>query len=267
MARPDRSSRRRRPHRSLALLVAVAAAVAGAPAQGQPGVARPAVLTGALADQSARPLGHYPVQACLATTCYFGETSADGRFRFDLRLPVPTRLAIKTLEEADARPRRAAALAPVLVDGRPGIDAGTVYVLDLPDTPLARLTGGAQVVNAGDGLSLRLPAAGLTPPAGRALTGIAARRLPSAQMPRYELPAGERVIAVYVFHPFGTASRSPMGVQVASGLDAGSRVRFRTIGELDGSFSEPAGGSATGTHVVTNPGAGISQLTHLVITQ
>ena len=263
-AQPPRA-RHGRPRLPLALLIGMAAAAAPL-AQQTSGAPTPVVLTGTLADGAARPLAYYPVQACLATTCYFAETSADGRFRFDLRLPVRTRLAIKTPEAPDSTPRRAAALAPLRIDGAPRIDTGTVHVPDLPSRAVT-LTGRQQIADAGDGLSLVVQADALEPPAGRVLTGLAARRLAPAQIPRYDLPAGERVHAVYVFHPFGTIGRSPVGVRVESDLATGTRVRFRTINELDGSFSEPVGGSATGTHLVTNPGTGISTLTHLVVTR
>jgi hypothetical protein len=266
-ASPDRRHHHGRTRRWLVLFAAIAAATAAPLAQRTTNGAPVAVvLTGALADGGAQPLAHYPVQACLATTCYFGETSSDGRFRFELRVAVPARLAIKTLEVTDSLPRRASALAPVIVSGAGTLDAGKVHVPDLPGGPAA-LTGRTQIVEAGDGLSLVLDAGALTPPAGRAMTGVAARRLPPSQVPRYALPDGERVLAVYVFTPFGTTSRSPMGVRVAANLDAGSRVRFRTISDLDGSFSAPFDGSATGTHLVTDPGTGISALTHLVVTR
>ena len=47
----------------------------------------------------------------------------------------------------------------------------------------------------------------------------------------------------------------------------GTRVKFRTINEIDGTFSAAVTGRATGTHVVTDPGHGIGRLTYLVISR
>ena len=52
-----------------------------------------------------------------------------------------------------------------------------------------------------------------------------------------------------------------------STLPAGTPVKFRTIDEIDGSFSAAVPGRATGTHVTTDPGTGIGRLTYLVISR
>jgi hypothetical protein len=44
-------------------------------------------------------------------------------------------------------------------------------------------------------------------------------------------------------------------------------VRFRTISEIDGHLSEPVPGQADGSAVETDPSAGISELTWLVISR
>lgn len=256
------------------LLAAIATAVGGfaslhaqAPAEGGAGGGL-AVLTGRLADEAGQPLAHREVQACMTTVCFFGETGADGRFRFEMPLEAPVQLAIKTPEAPSTTPPQAAALAPVRIAGDSRRDVGTVYVPALPGGPVSILPGPEpQTVQAGDGLELTIRRPDLVPAAGKVLGGVAARRIQPAHVPPYELPNGETVIAVYALHPFAAASRSPMAVRMPSSLPAGSRVWFRTIHEIDGTFSEPVPGRATGTHVATDAAAGITELTHLVITR
>jgi hypothetical protein len=62
-------------------------------------------------------------------------------------------------------------------------------------------------------------------------------------------------------------SSSPIAVRAPSDLPAGTAVRFRSISEIDGHLSEPALGLANGTAVETEPGAGITELTWLVISR
>ncbi len=225
------------------------------------------MLTGVLRNETGQPLAYSDVQACTTIVCLFGESGPDGRFRFEL--PVgPAQFVIKTPEDVSTTPRRAAALSPVRVSGRSYIAAGSVDVPVLPDALALRSAGGdRQTVEAGDGLELTISLSDLVAPAGKVLVGVAARRIPAAQVPSYDLPGDETIVAVYALHPFAATSRSPMGVNVPSGLPSGTPVRFRTIREIDGSFSEPAPGRATGTHVATDRSAGITELTHVVITR
>lgn len=224
-----------------------------------------AVVTGALADDTGRPLAHADVQACSSVTCLFGTTDAAGSFRFELPVKAAP-FVIKTLEDAPASPKRGAALAPVRLSGGAHIDMGVVYVPALPVATPYRPGVPERVMTAGDGLELTIQGE-LTPPPGTLVAGLAARRLTDGQIPSYDLPADETVVAVYALSPVGTRSASPMGVRVPSALPAGTRVRLRTIDEIDGTFSQPAFGRATGTHIVTDEGAGVTRLTHLVITR
>ena len=224
------------------------------------------VVTGVLEDEAGGALAHTDVQACSEKVCLYSETDAGGRFRFEL----PRRAApfvLKTLEDPSARPPRAAALAPILVAGSPSLEMGSVLVAHLPVGRPVRPGSGARLdVEAGDGLRLTLVPRDLAPPPGRTLTTIAARRIPLDRGPRYELPHGETVMAVYALHPFGTISRSPIAVQAPAGLPAGTRVVFRTMREIDGTFSPPVPGAVAGAHVATHASRGITELTHLVIT-
>jgi hypothetical protein len=70
---------------------------------------------------------------------------------------------------------------------------------------------------------------------------------------------------VYALHPFAATSRNAVGIQLESDLAAGTTVLFRTIDEIDGRFSEPVPGVATGTSLMTEEGTGINVLTHLVV--
>jgi hypothetical protein len=255
----------------VAVTVAVAMAVFGGTttfAQAALERTTPSVtLTGALVDEAGRPLAHADVQACAATLCLYGESDADGRFRFELPVNAAP-YVVKTLEDLSAMPRRAAAIAPVRLSGRPRIDMGAVYVPHLPDGRSLRPAGSERLrMDAGDGLELTFVRTDLVPSPGKILTTLAARRIPPSQVAAYDLPGGETVVAVYAIHPFGTTSRLPIGVKAPSTLPPGTPVWFRTIREIDGAFSEPAPGLATGTHVVTDRSMGIGELTHLVITR
>ena len=224
-------------------------------------------LTGVLHDETGRPVAHAAIQACTTSVCFPAESGADGRFRFELHVKTPVHVLLKTPEQLTA-PRRAAAMLPVDVRGPTSTDVGTVFVPSLPaGVPLAAAGRGRQTLSVGDGLELSLDPAHVRPAPGHIVTTLAARRLPAARVAAFRLPAGERIVAVYALHPFGASSETPVGVGVPSTLVAGTAVTFRTMGELDGTLSDPASGRATGSHVTTAPSAGITHLTYLVISR
>jgi hypothetical protein len=71
-------------------------------------------------------------------------------------------------------------------------------------------------------------------------------------------------------HPFAAKSAVPIAVRVpnsAPALPAGTPIRFRTIDEIDGTFSAPVPGAAEGRYLRTDPGTGIRELTYLVISR
>ena len=246
-------------------LAGLALVTAGAAAQGSSGGV---VVTGALRAETGEVLPYTQVQACSRTLCLYGETDRRGAFRFELPAK-RSDFVIKTLEEPAARPRRAMALAPILrgVAHAP-VHMGAVYVPDLPEVrPLPAARSGPQTVGAGNGLELTLIGEHLSPPAGRAIAGVGARRIAPSRIPSYNLPRGETIVAVYALHPAGATSRSPIAVKIPSSLAPGTPVRFRTVGDADGILSAPVPGRATGTHVATDPGHGITALTHVVITR
>jgi len=192
----------------------------------------------------------------------------DGRFRFDLPLKTPVQVLLKTPEQLTGTRRLGAAMFPVNVGGRGPIDVGALFVPNLPaGVPLPAAGSGRQVVSVGDGLDLSLDPAHLKAAPGHVLMHLAARRLPGARAAALRLPAGERVVAVYALHPFGATSDSPIGLRAPSTLAAGTAVKFRTMGELDGTLSEPVPGRATGRHLATDLSAGITHLTYLVISR
>ena len=115
----------------------------------------------------------------------------------------------------------------------------------------------------GDGLRLTLSRKALTPRAGDVILNLAACRLPGPYPP-FGL---ERIIAGYALHPFAAKSAAPIAVRVLSNLPAGTPVRFRTINEIDGTFSAPVPGQAGGRYLTTDPGTGITELTYLVISR
>lgn len=223
-------------------------------------------LAGTLTDEAGAPIAYEMVLACMATTCLFGESGADGRFLFPIE---PTaEVALKTTGDPSATPRRAAALCPVRIVDDALVTVGNLHVPSLPaGVAIGPAGADPQTLLAGDGLTLTLRRADLTPRIGDTLVDIAARQVPPAQVcPQLDL-GDEEIVAVYALHPFAAVSSSPIGVQAPSDLPAGTVVRFRSISEIDGHLSEPAPGRATGTAVETDPGAGITELTWLVISR
>jgi hypothetical protein len=201
----------------------------------------------------------------MATTCLYGESQADGRFMFEIEPPAS--VALKTHEDLTRTPRWAAALEPVRVVGGSWVDAGALYVPELPEgAVLGPETDDPQTLAAGDGLELTLRRADLEPPLGEFLFDIAARRVPAEYVPDYP-DLEEEVIAVYALHPFAAESASPITIRAPTDLPDGTPVSFRTISEIDGSFSAPAPGLASGGALTTNAGAGITRLTYLVVSR
>ena len=222
-------------------------------------------LAGILRTEDGAPL-EAMVLACLATTCYFGESIADGTFYFMVQ--PPAEIALKTLEDLDTTPRRGAALAPVTLTDDTLAYVGSIYVPNLPaGTPFGPTSSDPQTLAAGDGLELTLNRADLTPRLGDVLRDLAARAIPPARRPAFPELGSEEVIAVYALHPFGAHSSSPIGVAATSTLAAGTTVRFRSVSELDGRMSPPAEGMADGAYVRTNVGQGIEELSWIVISR
>jgi len=223
-------------------------------------------VTGVLKDEGNRPVPGAKILACMQKVCLVGETAADGRFRFQIDPPVD--VVIKTEEQADAAPRRGAAVLPVRLREPRVVDVDAVMVPTLPaGQPFGPGVADPQVVDAGDGLTLTVSRRALKPAAGQAILNVAARRLRAAAIRRYPPLDGETIVAVYALHPFAAASSAAISVRAMSTLPAGTPVKFRTIDEIDGSFSAAVPGRATGTHVATNPGTGIGRLTYLVISR
>jgi hypothetical protein len=222
-------------------------------------------LSGILRTEEGHTLAHTEVLACSSTVCFFAESGSNGRFRFDLPAS-PASYVIKTVEEVSMSPRRAAALVPIRLSGRAALDVGPVYVPSLPELTAVLPGQDPQTLRPGDGLELTLSRMDLQVAPGKVLLGVAARRIPLDQAPAYRLPAHETVVAVFAVYPLGATSRSPIPVRAPSTLAKGTPVRFRSVDDIDGTLSAPVPGRATGTHVVTDGSAGITRLTHVVIT-
>lgn len=233
------------------------AATSGSPADG-PGI------VGVLVDASEQPIADEDILGCLATTCYFGKTAADGSFAFTIE--PPAEVALKTHPDPARTPRWAAALEPIRLTDPVIIDAGTVYVPELPaGAVLDTSTDEPQTLAVGDALELTVRQGELQAAPGVFLYDLAARRIPAAHVPPYAELGDRDVVAVYALHPFETTSASPMGVRAPTDLPDGTTVALWTIDHLDGTFSEPVPGHVEAGFVVTDPGVGISRLTHLVI--
>lgn len=223
-------------------------------------------LAGTLADEAGEPLRFEMVLACMATVCLFGGSEGDGRFAFPIE--PPAEVALKTLPDLSTTPRLAAALCPVRIVDDMLVTVGTLHVPSLPQgAPIGPASADPQILMAGDGLELTLRRANLTPRLGDTLVDVAARLVPPAQVCRQLDLGDEQIIAVYALHPFAAVSASPIAVRAPSDLPAGTEVNFRTISEIDGHLSDPAPGRATGAVVETDPSAGITELTWLVISR
>lgn len=220
-------------------------------------------VCGILLDPAGEPLGDYDVLCCMSTTCFKGETEDDGFFYFEVE-PIEF-VAIKTHEELFEAPRWAAALVPASIDTPQAIDVGNVYIPDLPaGVEIGDESEDPQTLAVGDGLELTLNSADLDPDLGVFLFDIAARRIPDEYVPDYPT-LDETVEAVYAIHPFATASSSPIAVKAPSTLPAGTLVNVWTVSHLTGQLTGPVVGHTDGQFVTTDPGLGITLLTHIVV--
>lgn len=232
--------------------------------EGEPTPALGPGLQGRLIDANEQPLPGVDVLACQATSCQYGESDADGRFEFAIEAPAD--VALKTHAALSATPRMAAALEPCNIVDDTLVDIGTLYVPDLPmGAVLGPVGDDPQTLVVGDGLELTLNSADITPSIGEFLYDVAARRLPAEHVPPYRGLEAADVIAVYALHPFAARSTSAIAVRVPVELPDGAAIEFRTLDELDGDFLEVVPGHVEDGQASTDPGAGITRLTHLVI--
>jgi hypothetical protein len=223
-------------------------------------------LAGVLVDEAGAPIGYEMVLACMATVCLYGQSDRDGFFHFPI--DPGAEVALKTTGDPSTTPRRAAALCPVRIVDDALVEVGDLHVPSLPaGVELGPDSADPQTLAAGDGLELTLSRADLTPRIGDDLVDVAARLVPLDQVCTLLDLGDEEIVAVYALHPFAAVSASPIAVRAPSDLPSGTAVSFRTISEIDGHLSAPAPGRATGTAVETDPGAGITELTWLVISR
>lgn len=223
-------------------------------------------LSGVLVDPQGQPLPLTDVLGCMATTCLYGESGADGRFHFDIE--PPAEVALKTHADLARTPRHAAALVPVRITSTSLVDVGTLFTPDLPaGAMLGPTSADPQTLDAGDGLELTLRRADLTPAIGDVLFDVAARKLPAERVPAYPELAEKTVVAVYALHPFAAKSSSPIGVRLPTTLGDGTAAEIRTVSELDGVMSEPIAVTVSGGFIATTGGQGIARLTYLVVAQ
>lgn len=247
---------------SLAVLVFTLAACEGggedAGDDGGPG------LRGRLVDDDAQPLSGVEVLACQATTCYYGESDADGRFSFVIE--PPAEIALKTHTNLAAAPRMAAALVPVDILDDVLVDLGDVYVPELPEgVVLGSPSDEPQTYLVGDGLELSLRSADLEPSIGEFLYDVAASRIPPEHASAYEELESAQVLAVYALHPFAATCNSVIGVRVPVDAPDGTMVEIRTLSHLDGNIAEVVPAIVEDGHAVTAPGSGITRLTYLLV--
>jgi hypothetical protein len=235
---------------------------------GSGGVPSGPSVAGVLEDEMGQPVRDAAVLCCSATVCYVNNSNGEGRFSFSFHAKLPVDFVLKSMEDADAIPRRAATMFPLhFIDTVP-VDAGTLLVPSLPaGALLGPESSDPQTLDVGDGLRLIVNRADLVPPLGGFLHDIAARKVPPEHVPPLPELGAEEVIAVYALYPFVTTSESPIGVSAPSSLASGTPVIFRSMSELDGKLSAPAPGQADGTDVKTAALAGVDVLTWLVISK
>ncbi|WP_434045911.1 MULTISPECIES: hypothetical protein [Sorangium] len=225
-------------------------------------------VTGVLEDEAGQPIGGASVLLCNTRVCYSDNTAADGRFTFLCDAEVPVDFVVKSMEDAGTTPRRGVTMFPLRFLDAVTVDVGSLFVPALPaGALLGPSSGDPQVLEVGDGLQLTVNRADLAPPPGASLGDIAARRIPPERVPPLLDLGGEEIVAVYALYPFATTSGSPIAVQAPSDLTRGTPVRFRTLSEYDGALSAPVAGEADGAVVTTAPGAGIDELTWIVISR
>ncbi|NUN12958.1 MAG: hypothetical protein HUU55_04915 [Myxococcales bacterium] len=223
-------------------------------------------LMGVLVDENEVPLEKVKVLACMAKTCFYGESGINGFFSFQIE--PPAEIALKTLGNLTATPKQGAALVPLVLTDDQLVDCGMVYVPLLPEgVQIGPKTQDPQTVEVGSGLVLTLSRADIKMPPGEILTDVAATQIPQEQIPALPaLPPDEQVVAMYALHPFSAKSTSPISVKAPSSLPNGTPVLFRTISSLDGLLSDPIAGKADGQWVSTPEDQGIYELTRIVIT-
>lgn len=221
-------------------------------------------LAGFLRDENGERLAGVQVLACMASTCLYGKSGDDGFFFF--AVDPPEDVALKTTENLETDPRRAAALCPIDIVDQEVVYARTLYVPLLSEGVLfGPVEDDPQTLAAGDGLELTLNRADLTPRLGDALVDAAARAVaPEQRCPQLVVP-GEEIVGVWALHPFAATSSSPIAARAPSTLAAGTEVHFRTISEIDGEYSAPAIGHADGSAIATDDGDGIRELSWLVV--
>lgn len=220
-------------------------------------------IAGELRGEDGQIIRFATVMVCKPETCYVGHSNGDGRFEF--LLDGPGQYLIKAEMQGSSY---GSPMVPVTVDHDDFIDVGTVYAPAIPEgVVLTPRLQGAVALEAGEGLTLTIDPDALETRSGRLLSNLAARRIPDARLPRYPLPNDEDVLAVYALHPFAARSSRPIAVHIESDLPAGTTVRFRTINDEDGSFSDPIDGIATGQALITPDQSGVTMLTHLVVSQ
>lgn len=227
----------------------------------------PAVV-GIVKDEAGNAIADLVVQACTLRICLLGKTDADGRFTV-AGLEPPVDVAVKTPESDAMTPFRAESIAPVRLVNNSIVDVGTLYVSTLlPAITLGPTSSDPQEVALGDGLTLTLRRSDLTMPFGVTEDDqLAARLIALGHVPKLAELGSEKVVAVYALFPFGTKSKSKIPVGLPTTLPAGTKVRLRTIGELDGKLSAAESGTSDGKFVISDPGAGILNLTWLVVSQ
>jgi hypothetical protein len=221
-------------------------------------------LRGRLVDVDAQPLPGVEVLACQATTCYYGESDADGRFSFTIE--PPAEIALKTHTNLASVPRMAAALVPVVLVDDTLVELGDVLVPELPDgVVVGAPSDELQTYLVGDGLELSLRSSDLMPNIGEFLYDVAATRIPPEHAPTHAELEGAQVLAAYALHPFAATCTSVIGVRVPVDAPDGTQVELRTLSHLDGNVAEVVPAVVQDGLAVTAPDVGITRLTYLIV--
>jgi len=223
-------------------------------------------IVGAVKDEAGRNVEGVLVQGCTNTACLTATTNTSGRFHI-AGFNAPVDVAVKVPEDEGAGPPRLETITPVRLVDESVVDVGTLYVPVMP-APVRLGPKYPQTIQLSDGLSLQLHSKDISwPPAASSNDQLAARLLTPLHIPKFPELGAEKVLAVYAFFPFGTRSKSKISLRFPTTMPAGTKVRLRTIRELDGRLSPPEGGTSDGKFIVSDPGAGIADLTWLVVSR
>lgn len=226
-------------------------------------------IKGTAVDESGEPIAAAWMSVCNPFGCRSTNAGADGTFLLE-GLEVIT-FGVRSHDDVESVPYRGTvvrlirATVPDVV-----LDAGRLYVPTVQPAPLLAADADTpQIVKAGDGLELTVTRKALEFPLGPPTDRLSARRIPLEHVPPFDV-GNEKLVAAWAITPYSTTSRTvPVAVKMELPLDPGTEVHLRSVWEFDGKLSDPvtAHASLDGKTVQTDPGAGLDNLTWILVSR